>query len=94
MYNKYTLFVEGDMDQKITKAAEKTQRHKLSASAMQGLREEYMDTPTEIAEFSANGARMKMAQERQERIESVILLWSQNLDLLSFFFIFRFDLIF
>lgn len=55
---------------------------------MQGLREEYMDTPVEIAEFSANGTRMKIAKERQERIESVILLQSPRLDL----FLFRLEL--
>merc|ERR1712071_17642 len=41
----------------------------LSASAMQGLREEYMDTPVEIAEFSANGTRMSIAKERQEKLD-------------------------
>jgi len=51
------------------KTAEKTRRHKLSASAMQGLREEYMDTPVEIAEFSANGTRMSIAKERQEKLD-------------------------
>jgi len=64
-----SMHYEGDIDQQTSKAAEKTQRHKLSASAMQGLREEYMDTPVEIAEFSANGTRMKIAKERQERID-------------------------
>ena len=66
---------EGDAEQQTSKAkTEKSQRQKLSESALQGLREEYMDTPMEIAEYSANGGKMKIAKERQERLELVTFL--------------------
>jgi len=65
-----SMHYEGDAEQQTSKAkTEKSQRQKLSESALQGLREEYMDTPMEIAEYSANGGKMKIAKERQERLD-------------------------
>ena len=59
--------VDGDEtgEQRVTKAEEKARRQKLSSSALQGLREEFMETPAEIIESSANGSRMAIARERQ-----------------------------
>nr|CAG4651473.1 EOG090X0IJO [Simocephalus serrulatus]SVE94612.1 EOG090X0IJO [Simocephalus serrulatus] len=56
-------------DQRASKVAEKVRRHALSSSAMQGLKEEFMDTPVEIVESSANISKMNIARERQERQE-------------------------
>nr|CAG4635187.1 EOG090X0IJO [Alona affinis] len=55
--------------QRASKTTEKARRHALSSSALQGLREEYMDTPAEIVEYSANGNRANLVKERQERQE-------------------------
>lgn len=55
--------------QRASKTTEKARRHALSSSALQGLREEYMDTPAEIVEHSANSNRANMVKERQERQE-------------------------
>ena len=49
--------------------AEKARRHALSSSALQGLKEEYLDTPAEIIESTANSSKMNIARERQERQE-------------------------
>ena len=64
-------YTDGDETgaQRATKTTEKARRHALSSSALQGLREEYMDTPAEIVEFAANGSRANLAKERQERQE-------------------------
>nr|CAG4650625.1 EOG090X0IJO [Sida crystallina] len=58
---------EGDetSEQRSSKAEEKVRRQKVSSSVLQGLREEFMETPAEIVESSANGSRMKVAQERK-----------------------------
>nr|CAG4637492.1 EOG090X0IJO [Ceriodaphnia reticulata]SVE73302.1 EOG090X0IJO [Ceriodaphnia reticulata] len=56
-------------DQRATKVAEKVRRHALSSSALQGLKEEYLDTPAEIVESTANSSKMSIARERQERQE-------------------------
>ncbi len=56
-------------DQRATKVAEKVKRHALSSSALQGLKEEYLDTPAEIIESTANSSKMSIARERQERQE-------------------------
>lgn len=63
--------LDGDetADQRASKVAEKIRRHALSSSAMQGLKEEFMDTPVEIVESSANISKMNIARERQERQE-------------------------
>lgn len=55
--------------QKTAKVAEKARKHALSSSALQHLREEFMDTPAEIIESSANGSKMSVARERQDRQE-------------------------
>jgi len=41
----------------------------LSSSALQGLKEEFMDTPVEIVESTANTSKQSIARERQERQE-------------------------
>nr|CAG4642188.1 EOG090X0IJO [Eurycercus lamellatus] len=56
-------------DDRVSKTVEKAKRRALSSSALQGLREEYMDTPAEIVEYSANGGRANIAKERQARQE-------------------------
>ena len=65
------FLLDGDetADQRASKVAEKVRRHALSSSAMQGLKEEFMDTPVEIVESSANISKMNIARERQERQE-------------------------
>lgn len=46
---------------------ERTKKHALSASIMQDLREEYLDTPTEISQTSrAQQMQSKQQQERQQ----------------------------
>nr|CAG4649829.1 EOG090X0IJO [Scapholeberis mucronata]SVE93992.1 EOG090X0IJO [Scapholeberis mucronata] len=55
--------------ERATKEAQKVRRHVLSSSALQVLKEEYMDTPLEIVESSANTNKMNIARERQERQE-------------------------
>nr|SVE73932.1 EOG090X0IJO [Daphnia atkinsoni] len=62
---------EGDetAEQRSSKAAEKVRRHALSSSALQGLKEEFMDTPLEVVESTANASKMSVARERQERQE-------------------------
>ena len=66
-----SIFLDGDETsvQKIAKVAEKARKHALSSSALQHLREEFMDTPAEIIESSANGSKMEVVRERQERQE-------------------------
>nr|SVE76134.1 EOG090X0IJO [Daphnia hispanica] len=56
-------------EQRSTKIAEKVRRHALSSSALQGLKEEFMDTPLEVVESTANASKMSVARERQERQE-------------------------
>nr|SVE74556.1 EOG090X0IJO [Daphnia barbata] len=56
-------------EQRSSKIAEKVRRHALSSSALQGLKEEFMDTPLEIVESTANASKMSIARERQERQE-------------------------
>ena len=38
----------------------------VSSSVLQGLREEFMETPVEIVESNANTNRVKIAQEKKE----------------------------
>ncbi|XP_046630590.1 neuroguidin-like [Daphnia pulicaria] len=56
-------------EQRSTKFADKVRRHALSSSALQGLKEEFMDTPVEIVESTANTSKQSIARERQERQE-------------------------
>ena len=56
-------------EERATKVAEKVKRRAISSSALQHLKEEFMETPTEIIESSANVSKAKIAQERQERKE-------------------------
>nr|SVE90887.1 EOG090X0IJO [Daphnia sinensis] len=56
-------------DQRSSKITEKIRRHALSSSALQGLKEEFMDTPLEVVESTANASKMSVARERQERQE-------------------------
>nr|CAG4643620.1 EOG090X0IJO [Ilyocryptus agilis] len=56
-------------EERTSKASEKSKRHAFGKSVLQSLREEYMDSPMEIVESSANGGRLNMARERQERKE-------------------------
>nr|SVE76759.1 EOG090X0IJO [Daphnia longispina] len=56
-------------EQRSSKFAEKVRRHALSSSALQGLKEEFMDTPVEIVESTANTSKQSIARERQERQE-------------------------
>ena len=67
----FLLYIDGDetADQRATKVAEKARRHALSSSALQVLKEEYLDTPAEIIESTANSSKMNIARERQERQE-------------------------
>lgn len=44
---------------------EKTKKHALSASIMQDLREEYLDTPTEVSQGSR--AQQMLSKQQQER---------------------------
>ena len=72
LYSWWLIFhLDGDETgmQRNVKSAEKAKRHALSSSALQGLREEYLDTPAEIVEFAANGSRANVAREKQERQE-------------------------
>lgn len=63
-------FTDGETAQeRASKSNEKTKRLSLSASAIQNLKEEYMDAPAEINESSANGYKARIARERQERQE-------------------------
>jgi len=52
--------------QRASKVEEKARRHMVSSSVLQGLREEFMETPVEIVESNANTNRMKIAQEKKE----------------------------
>lgn len=63
--------IDGDetAEQRSSKIAEKVRRHALSSSALQGLKEEFMDTPVEIVESTANTSKQSIARERQERQE-------------------------
>nr|CAG4638845.1 EOG090X0IJO [Cyclestheria hislopi] len=56
-------------EQRATTVAEKTRRHALSASIMQGLKEEFTETPPEIIESTVNDERVKLAREMKERQE-------------------------
>jgi hypothetical protein len=67
----HSLYIDGDetAEQRSTKFAEKVRRHALSSSALQGLKEEFMDTPVEIVESTANASKQSIVRERQERQE-------------------------
>lgn len=70
IFHLNTYFPDGDNAQeRASKSVENAKRHALSASAIQNLKEEYMDAPVEINELSANGYRANAARERQERQE-------------------------
>nr|CAG4647548.1 EOG090X0IJO [Megafenestra aurita]SVE92764.1 EOG090X0IJO [Megafenestra aurita] len=56
-------------EQRASKTAEKIKRHALSSSALQGLKEEYLETPVEVVESSANLSKANVVRERQERQE-------------------------
>lgn len=64
------LIDEGETaEQRASKTAEKIKRHALSSSALQGLKEEYLETPVEVVESSANLSKANVVRERQERQE-------------------------
>lgn len=66
----YICIADGENAQeRANKSVEKAKRLALSASAIQNLKEEYMDAPAEINESSANGYKANLARERQERQE-------------------------
>nr|CAG4646704.1 EOG090X0IJO [Macrothrix elegans] len=57
---------EDDGFDRAKKAADRAKRLALSASALQQLKEDYMDAPAEIVESSAVGVKMNLARERKE----------------------------
>jgi len=50
--------------QRTSKIQDKVRRHMVSSSTLQGLREEFLDTPAEIVESNSN-EKFKAAQERK-----------------------------